>query len=351
MMRMLPIISIRTNPEKETWRYLQLFSKDSYVTKLATEEKAKNQVVSCIRQAAEFYTLSKSATILTKPILLYYGMQRLAKALIFLKNPDVDLKNLRTHGLNGAGISDDIRSFLLNRVPKGKTGVFPEFSKWLTKNNILVEKTVYEKGDYSHKDKWIFECDISDFTNTNAFRVYDLLSLIPELADLFYYFKMKNDMLIPCGLSIRQHSSGELDTLLTISKKLDLNSLQTHFSAIKEYTLKKEEQYQFTMSAERKNEVKLPSPMVQAENGNLFMIASTNDTYKITDARVHYILMFLFCHVARYKAPLLKEIIEGTDKSEYITMIEKFIEVSETKFPKLILDELTGRYFLFTENK
>jgi len=28
-------------------------------------------------------------------------------------------------------------------------------------------------------------------------------------------------------------------------------------------------------------------------------------------------------------------------------LIEKFIEVSETKFPKLILDELTGQYITF----
>jgi len=57
--------------------------------------------------------------------------------------------------------------------------------------------------------------------------------------------------------------------------------------------------------------------------------------------------MFLLCHIARYKAPLLEEIMEGTQKGEYISLIEKFIEVSETKFPKLILDELTGKYFMF----
>jgi len=48
-----------------------------------------------------------------------------------------------------------------------------------------------------------------------------------------------------------------------------------------------------------------------------------------------------------HKAPLLEEIMEGTQKSEYTSLIEKFIEVSETKFPELILDELTGKYFMF----
>lgn len=77
------------------------------------------------------------------------------------------------------------------------------------------------------------------------------------------------------------------------------------------------------------------------------MIAATKNSEKTPDIIVHYILMFLLCHVARYKAPLWKEIMGGTKQGENIALIEKFIAVSETKFPKLVLDELSGKYFIF----
>jgi hypothetical protein len=149
MMTVLQIRRIKTgHPERETWRHLSLFSREARITKLVTTETAKNQVISCILQAKEFYSLSKSASILTKPILLYYAMQRLAKALIFLKNPTADPIALRHHGLSGKGIYDESEKFLQNRISNTKTGIFFEFSQNTTDNNILRKKTVYEKGGY-----------------------------------------------------------------------------------------------------------------------------------------------------------------------------------------------------------
>jgi hypothetical protein len=58
-------------------------------------------------------------------------------------------------------------------------------------------------------------------------------------------------------------------------------------------------------------------------------------------------LLFLLNHIARYKTRLYNQII---DSREPITFIRKALEVSETKFPKLILDQLTEQYFLFTSS-
>lgn len=347
---MLPIKWVATkNPERETWRYLELFSKESYVAGLIKEEKARDQIVSCMRQAQEIYYLSKSTSLLTKPVLLYYGMQRLAKVLIFLKNPSVNPNDLKHHGLSGSGISDKIERFPYNRITKTKKGIFPEFSRWTTNNNILLKKTVFEKEDYHHTDYFVHKCGIPDFINALEFDLYDLFSLIPELRDLFYYFEMKNDLLVFCGISLRQHQNGKTDTLLSVEKKLDLNSLKTRFPTIGKYSNFKEEPDRFIIQNILGDKIEIPSPLVQSETKHQFLIASTSSSNMMPDINVHFILMFLLCHIARYKAPLLKEIMEGQKRSEYSALIEKFIEVSETKFPKLILDELVGQYFMFVE--
>jgi hypothetical protein len=350
MMTLLPIDMVTTkNPERETWRYLRLFSKESYVAKLVKEKTATDQIVSCVRQAGEIYSLSESTSLLTKPVLLYYGMQRLAKALIFLRNPNIDPNDLKKHGLTGAGISDKIDRFLHNKVRTTKKGIFPEFSRWTTKNNVLLEATVYEEGGYHHPRYYIHEFDVSDFLNASEFKVYDLFSLIPEIGDLFHHFEMKNNLLIFCGVSLRQHPNGKSDTLLSVEKKLDLDSLKTRFPIIGKFNSFRENPNKFTLQTRSKDTIEIPSPLVQSQTRHTWLIASTESSGKISDLNVHFILMFMLCHIARYKAPLLREIMEGRQKSEYCALIERFIEVSESKFPKLILDQLVGRYFMFVE--
>jgi hypothetical protein len=344
----LSITRIRTdNPEKEIWRYLRLFTHESYVEKFVKDERAKAQVISCLKQAEEIYSLSKSVSILTKPILYYYGMQRLAKALIFLKNPTIDQRNLMHHGLSGGGVSSDIEKFLDSKIHVAETGIFREFSKLTTKNRILLTKTVYNKEDYHHDESWVNDCEITEFLKSSEFKVRDLFLLIPEIICLLDYLDVENNLLIPCHFSIRQRSDGKFDNLLNIVKKLDLEALKKKFPELNKYTVGKDESYGFIMMSKSEDNLAFPKQIVQAETGELFLINANSDNNAITDLNVHFLLTFLLSHIARYKAPLLSEILEGRKKSENITLIEKFIETSETKFPKIVLDEIVGKYFVF----
>jgi hypothetical protein len=344
----LSIVQIRSdNPEKEIWRYLRLFTHESYVDKFVKDEKAKAQVVSCLKQAEEIYAVSKSASMITKPILYYYGMQRLAKALIFLKNPKVDQTNLKHHGLSGGGISSRIDNFLDSKIHLASTGIFKEFSKLTTKNRILLKKTVYGKGSIHHDEWWVNDCEITEFLKSSEFEVHDLFLLTPEILCLLDYLGLENDFLIPFHSSVRQHPNGKLDSLMGVTKKLEMETFKKKFPELDKYKIAEEDSYSFTLTSEMEDNLMLPNRMVQAETDELFLISSNSDNNAITDLNVHFLLMFLLSHVARYKAPLLKEILEGNRKSENLALIEKFIETSETKFPWLILNEISGTYFAF----
>lgn len=344
----LSIVRIKTDdPEKEIWRYLRLFTHESYVENFVKDENAKAQIVSCLKQAEEIYALSKSASMLTKPILYYYGMQRLAKALIFLKNPEIDQRNLKHHGLGGGGISSDIETFLDSKIHVAKIGIFNEFSKLTTRNRILLKKTVYGKDDIHHDEWWVNDCEITDFLSSSEFKVGDLFLLTPEILCLLDYLGFENRLLIPFHSSIRPHSNGKLDNLLNIAKRLDIETLKKKFPELDEYKIAEDDSHGFTMMSKLEDNLMLPKKIVQAETGELFLLNSDRDNNAITDLNVHYLLMFLLSHIARYKAPLLKEILEGTKNSENVALIEKFIETSEKKFPKLILHEISKTYFAF----
>ena len=277
----LDIERVRTgNIERETWRYLNLFSNKSYVSRVVKEEAAREQIVACIEQAQEIFSLAKSASILTKPVLLYYGMQRLAKALIFMKNPAVNLNNLKDHGLSGRNISDRIERFWHNRIPRTRKGIFNAFCTLTTKNTIMLKKTTWTEHDYHRDEFWIERCDISDFLNISEFEVRNLFSLIPELFDLSHFLGRREDLLIPCHLSVREHPDGAKDFLWTVAKKISYDALLRMCPALVGGELI-EENEQYVIQFIRKDTIELPT-LVQEETGEISLLSSIEDSRRIS---------------------------------------------------------------------
>lgn len=343
----IPIYTVRTdNIEKEIWRHLKLFTYEAFTDEWVKNETAKKQIISCIEQAAEIYSVSKSISFITRPILLYFGMQRLAKALIFLKNPTLSLDKLRDHGLTGGGISNKTESFLNSKVHIKKEGIFAEFSKLTTRNVVRIERTVYCEGDYHSEVPSLQESDMSEFLVSTEFELADLLSLVPELHHLSYYLGFKKNSLAKCHYSIREHPDGKIDTLFSIGKVFDLDFIKSSVKIIEYYKDCKENGSQFVFTKTRADKALIAESMVESDNGELFLVCPTKTCVRISDINVHYLLMFLLNYVARYKAPLLKEIMEGENTMD-MALIEKFIETSQIKFPKLILDQLNDCYFAF----
>jgi len=343
----IPIFSVRTNNiEKEIWRHLELFTYEAFTNEWVKDEIAKKQIISCIEQAAEIYSVSRSISFVTRPILLYFGMQRLAKALIFLKNPTLSLEKLRHHGIAGGGISDKTESFLNSKVHIKKEGIFAEFSKLTTRNVVRIKRTVYHGGDYHSDVPSLQESDMSELLGLTEFELADLLSLVPELHDLSHYLHFSRKSLAKCHYSIRELPDGKIDTLLTIGKAFGLNFLKSSVKIIDDFKDCKENSSKFVLTEKRADKALIAESMVESDTGELFLVCPTKPCVRISDINVHYLLMFLLNYVARYKAPLLKEILEG-ENTVVVALIKKFIETSQIKFPKLILDQLNDCYFAF----
>jgi len=79
---------------------------------------------------------------------------------------------------------------------------------------------------------------------------------------------------------------------------------------------------------------------VQADGGQLFLILDDNP---ISDINIHFAVMFILSNVVRYKPPLWLRMLD----TYYKTIITKFVDVSESKFPNLILNELQQDKMLF----
>ncbi|MCK4917095.1 MAG: hypothetical protein KAS51_02630 [Candidatus Omnitrophica bacterium] len=86
-------------PYKQVWKYLRTFL-DEPITinrikkfheisenkKELNIKKQSEQIAYCILQAEEYYKSAKYATLVTKPLLLYYGSISLSQALVLFAN-------------------------------------------------------------------------------------------------------------------------------------------------------------------------------------------------------------------------------------------------------------------------
>jgi hypothetical protein len=103
-------------PLEEIWNQLRYLTSQANVLNLLTGniasgrktawplsqqlENQANEIVSCIRQADEYFQASRAVGLATKPLLLFYGGQVLAKAAILANDSSISLADIKYHGLS-----------------------------------------------------------------------------------------------------------------------------------------------------------------------------------------------------------------------------------------------------------
>lgn len=176
-------------PLAEMWHHIRYLKSPSNVYNLLSGKIKSNreekwpeskklkqrsyEIAACIRQADEYYSASETVGLVTQPLLQFYGIQALAKAVILSNNSNTWLSDLSYHGLNTRAskaspedaeqlraYSTDPSSWLLEKefaITNG--GVFPELCR-------TIKDAVPDKGQ--------------------VLRLKELLRVIPDLATIYY---------------------------------------------------------------------------------------------------------------------------------------------------------------------
>jgi hypothetical protein len=137
----------------------------------ATRERAY-EVSACVRQADEYYVAAEAVGMATQPLLLFYGSQCLAKAVILLNAPTVSLSDIKYHGLGG-------------RPGKARGEQADELVKYAKDPTLWVverEFGVADDGVLPHLCR-VAGDDVPPTGSVIRFR--DLLRITPDLWDLY----------------------------------------------------------------------------------------------------------------------------------------------------------------------
>lgn len=313
------------NPEEDIWLNLKRYSfveniyryyKDSEVN---PSEDLVEAISGSILQAYEYFQASKTATIQTAPLLLYYGATNLLFAASCLLKGEIVKVN--GHGMKLVDSNKLNKNILKNKVK-------------------LVDPSA---GGFS---VYLSAITGKEIPNNSEWSILELLGSIPEIYKEFVELLDKSDLyLIPLERVI----SDEEDSFTSNSKVL----LETEVESKIQFVINYREnylKYGTTRSGKVVFRTKLNGESLVKQsffNENYFPVGHEKNgkLYDFDSLFYEYLILFTLGTICRYHPQIWTPFVR-LDNSGEVNFIEKFLNTSRRYFPNIILDKLQGeRHF------
>ena len=309
-------------PVKEIWSRLSLFESEynskEFLRRFGlTDDDLSNVARSLaftMRTAREYYEAADQVTILTHPLLVFYGMTALAKTL-FISTHGKKSPSTR-HGLQK--IKEWSGTFAELSVSIPKEGTFPQFH-----------------GCYSKQDLYKM-----------IFSIKELMSLVPEIKVEFETVYNEKSQ----ALRILRNPDGVHVVDSELSSYVDLaNRIFTIPGVNETYMPHAQEIGNKLILYYSRINPQAEDPVIRAVSGEEYLVLPLKrdeSNVSVPELSAHFLIMYLLGMLSRYQPEEWGEIIKGEETGE-IYIVRKFLETTTRKFPNLVLNELRNRNFVF----
>lgn len=321
-------IILTEDPNKELWNQFKQFeNKGVCLNYLKSCKKFDNSdkfkfraslMKYYITQAKEYYLSARNSSVLTRPTLLYYGASCLVKALILSKRCYED-----DSGGHGITVSESDTDDLMGFKIKPSKGTFLELYRVLENKEINIIKYI-------------------------DFNLEDLLSFIPELKDDFENVFNKKSLTIKVD-RIKDEDGEYL--LYEGDYFTDESIINNFFGNVPNF-----DKYYFHPHFFSNGMSCFKKPISEGDivlrniMGEEFLVSSLpvgeNFIY-LSQISVHFLILYLLSMLSRYYVNIWQS-ENSTDEDRYFYIIEKFLDISERKFPNLILNEILNKEIIFS---
>jgi len=281
------------------------------------------QLAYCILQAHEYYQAAETVTINTSPLLFFYGMLSLAKAVIVANHPLMLLDDIKFHGLqhekNGRASTLDNQTAILNR------GVYDEFVK-------VVAGFRFPRGA--------------------AFQFKTLLSISPELSATYERYYLEKSRCIYLH-DIRSESQNRINVSVIPPAGPFKDEAYARIPELAEhFDVQPQLQHQRALSFISKPTLNSPPEYAREYNpvvGGRYIVAPLPFMLNNVEVRQYvsppvsdYISMYILSDCVRYQ--LWGSVVQGKETG-VLGITDLFVAASKRRFPNLILNELHGEIF------
>jgi hypothetical protein len=331
-------------PYETMWSHLCLLSRESNARSLLgghlangrgrcaaplelLEAKAR-QVAYCILQAFEYYKAADAVTVDTSPLLYFYGMLSLAKALVVANDPEVLLDDIKYHGLKAD--KTDASTKLESRGVKADGGVF-----------LRLTSTVQGFG----------------YPAGALFTLKDVLSVSPELFEMFERYFEEPARCLPCYMTRTLSTKPYRVEICALAPTAEyvyqrIPEFATDFDLRPNPSIRARVFKWFTS----KESVEAPPTKFweyYAPIGGRYLVGALPFTlnghikkHYIQPALSDYIGMFILSDCVRYKQDLWRRVVQGQETG-ILGLVDLFLNIAKRRFPNLILNSLFGERFVY----
>jgi len=339
------------DPYKDMWNHLKFLGKVNnarrlligdiksnrqivYSDGLEAEKKAK-QISMCINQADEYFQAANLASINTSPLLFFYGMLSLSKALIVANKPGISLEEIQYHGLHTRPQYEHLRTYKENPL---NWSMEEEYA--LTNGGVFRYLTEILDG-------FVFE-------DNTLFRFKDILSVCAEISGM--YEKFYNDRSQILNLFSHTIETEPKYSITICSREKDKSEVISRIPELAiDFTMSEELKHGKARIFISKDLTKFPDylGLYNSNFGGRYIVGGVNYFHNTTINRKHlnpasldYVAMFILSICVRYKHDFWGTVVEG-NRSGVLGLIELFISVIKRRFPNTILDNLFGEEFRY----
>ena len=306
-----------------------------------------------IKQSKEYFHSAENSNILVKPLLIYYGMMNLIKAIVLTKDPDYPRNSgVLRHGITTRKLKKSNYSFRDDEIKIQKEGLLPHFYSLVT----------------NHPSAKI---------EGNKYQIKELISLLPEL-QTSYQRIFQQQLLYPIEFSTENYDKKTQTLRIRVPKRvlqffnqdkkkfcreLNLYNQKKEFTfSLYENTDQPNNQHYSSLSEEaicidyliKQENIKelsqyniFQNPMIiQDFKGNYYIKPIIDTKLILPELMIYYMIMFNLGMLCRYETELWGDIIFSFT-SEDMYIINEFINISLRKFPNLVLNILFNEILVF----
>ena len=398
-------VTVKTNnPTEDAWRRLKRYHNEELAVRqiqsgLSIDERSKydrdirkqaNQVSYAIRQAEEYFIAATNVSLATKPVLLYYGIVSLGRAISLLRlNGEYSFDYLRKtarHNHHGLEFRKDLNAKcvkratleeLLSRIrcsafvnqQKEPWGQFAIIWKASTPDAVVVpldlDIAVAETSNKMSVHRVFPSFNTIDYQTLSSLDLscMRLFSQIPEMVDVMNDLGLLTNLRqanvnfsevrrigikvdgkvheqiseIKCGFWVYDVSDADYTALskLASDKNPEMVISQPYPKMAQGY-------YEHQKRHDEDSTVWLPD-MVQAINGRPYLL--TTDAIRMPLFCIHYAILFMFSMIARYYPDVW---VPWVSMSPGVAEFLDFYLSSATQvLPWLTTNEIKGRIIIY----
>jgi hypothetical protein len=314
--------------------------KELYLTRKRTSGRTRNagiksdeasRVKNCMRQGRELYLAGKTGSLMVKPLNYFYSLTAYAYAVILLNNPiRYSLDALPgSHGVNY--IPDELKIQIGGDIPHGTfSELFGSFPTLLYRNS---DGVVRQDNSTSI---------VEFYKNKFTIGAGTLLSMIPEIREYYRIVSGKKGRTHPLTFGIAKNDRNivwefQIGDGETRPGQTDIENAFKGFEITEKFG-------KYVIEVPASDSSKLRATVYCDSKGYLWYIENPFFPVIMPEICVNFMLTLMLSNLMRYSPDKWGSILLNEINSDQSLIIRKFLSAFESKFPMMLLRNLSG-YF------